>query len=912
MEMERNTEGKADAKVLSEIRISVRRLVEFILRHGDIDNRHQASPDNAMQEGSRIHRRIQRKMGAEYQAEVSLKYVLPADEYSLVVEGRADGIIHHKEQVTIDEIKGTYRDLAKMRAPLPLHLAQAKCYAYMYGVREGLKKIQVRLTYCNIISEELKYFYEDCSFAELESWFQGLLTAYKRWADCAWDWRHIRQSSIEGLPFPFPYREGQKELAANVYRTIYHGRKLFLEAPTGVGKTISTLYPAIQAMGRGMGDKLFYLTAKTITRTVAEETLHLLREKGLRMKSVILTARDKICFMEHADCNPEYCPYAKGHYNRINEAVFDLLTSQESFSREMIEMYAEKYQVCPFEMCLDMSLFADVVICDYNYLFDPHIYLKRFFGEAAKGEGMKGEIKKGGTASKEGAVGKGQPGKGTSGNYIFLIDEAHNLLERGREMYSALLWKEQMEDLCMEVEQTIMSENEEGDITVEKSDVSGQMTLEFAEEMTYKMTYMPENGPKTTEIKTQVSENGEKKRKMPGRRSIFVGQGYADKMVYQFKRCIQELLLLKRECSQYCIVNNLDAFVQYLIQLQGGMDDYLSEQEEVQLAVREQLLEFYFEVNHFLYVYDLIDDNYVIYTQLCQDGSFFVKLLCVNPGQNLKNCMLRGRSTILFSATFLPIQYYKKLLGGDREDYEVYARSIFQPEKRALLIASDVTSKYTRRSQGEYYNIARYIEEIVKNRHGNYMVFCPSYAFLKIIYEIYVDSFGREGRTCIMQSEAMSEAEREEFLAKFQRVPSGTGGSAKQDANEHILIGFCVLGGIFSEGIDLKNNSLIGVMIVGTGLPQVCDEREILKDYFNGSGEDGFDYSYRYPGMNKVLQAAGRVIRTVDDVGVIALLDERFLQFAYRRLFPLEWQQFETVTVDMVAKRVERFWDEWL
>ena len=509
-------------------------------------------------------------------------------------------------------------------------------------------------------------------------------------------------------------------------------------------------------------------------------------------------------------------------------------------------------------------------------------------------------------------MGKGQPGKGTSGNYIFLIDEAHNLLERGREMYSALLWKEQMEDLCMEVEQTIMSENEEGDITVEKSDVSGQMTLEFAEEMTYKMTYIPENGPKTTEIKTQVSENREKKRKMPGRRSIFVGQGYADKMVYQFKRCIQELLLLKRECSQYCIVNNLDAFVQYLIQLQGGMDDYLSEQEEVQLAVREQLLEFYFEVNHFLYVYDLIDDNYVIYTQLCQDGSFFVKLLCVNPGQNLKNCMLRGRSTILFSATFLPIQYYKKLLGGDREDYEVYARSIFQPEKRALLIASDVTSKYTRRSQGEYYNIARYIEEIVKNRHGNYMVFCPSYAFLKIIYEIYVDSFGREGRTCIMQSEAMSEAEREEFLAKFQRVPSGTGGSAKQDANEHILIGFCVLGGIFSEGIDLKNNSLIGVMIVGTGLPQVCDEREILKDYFNGSGEDGFDYSYRYPGMNKVLQAAGRVIRTVDDVGVIALLDERFLQFAYRRLFPLEWQQFETVTVDMVAKRVERFWDEWL
>ncbi len=949
MQKEQNTEGKADVMLSGEIRISVRGLVEFILRHGDIDNRHQAAPDNAMQEGGRIHRMIQRKMGAEYQAEVPLKWMLPTDDYVLVVEGRADGIIHHKEQVIIDEIKGTYRDLAKMRAPLPLHLAQAKCYAYMYGVREGLMKLQVRLTYCNIISEELRYFYEDCSFAELEEWFQGLLAAYRKWADYSWKWRHVRQSSIEGLPFPFPYREGQKELVTNVYRTIYHGRKLFLEAPTGVGKTISTIYPAIQAMGRGMGDKLFYLTAKTITRTVADETLHLLRKKGLRIKSVILTARDKICFMENADCNPEYCPYAKGHYDRINDAVFDLLTSQESFSREYIEEYARKHQVCPFEMCLDMSLYADVVICDYNYLFDPHIYLKRFFGETSKREGIRGETIKGETSKKEGTSDKTQSGKGASGNYIFLIDEAHNLLERGREMYSALLWKEQFAELRREIKQTILSENYEEGIKSKKSDVSGQMALGFEEEMTYKTTYMPEMIAETEKIKTYVSENeskapgfvsgdgrgeededdfiedngGKQKENVRshGGRSIFVRQGYADKMVYQLKRCNQELLILKRECPQYCLVSSLEAFVQNLMRLQAVMDDYLSEQEVVQLAVREQLLDFYFEVNHFLYIYDLLDDNYVMYTQLCQDGSFFVKLLCVNPGHNLKNCMLRGRSTILFSATFLPIQYYKKLLGGDKEDYEVYAQSVFHPAKRALLIASDVTSKYTRRSQGEYYNIARYIEEIVKNRHGNYMVFCPSYSFLHIIYELYVENFGREGRTCIIQNEAMSEAEREEFLARFQNAHSNIEVSAKEDVNavgrksedeENILIGFCVLGGIFSEGIDLKNDSLIGVMIVGTGLPQVCDEREILKDYFNQNGEDGFDYSYRYPGMNKVLQAAGRVIRTVDDVGVIALLDERFLQFAYRRLFPLEWQQFDIVTVDTVAKRVGRFWDEWL
>lgn len=302
-------------------------------------------------------------------------------------------------------------------------------------------------------------------------------------------------------------------------------------------------------------------------------------------------------------------------------------------------------------------------------------------------------------------------------------------------------------------------------------------------------------------------------------------------------------------------------------------------------------------------MYDLLDENYVKYTQLAEDGSFLLKLLCVNPKENLKKCMEKGRSTILFSATLLPIQYYKELLGGDPEDYEVYAQSVFHPSRRALLIAGDVTSKYTRRSEEEYGRIACYIEEIVKNRHGNYMVFCPSYAFLRTVYERYVDNYGGQGRECLLQDESMGETQREEFLARFH---------APSDGEEGVLIGFCVLGGIFSEGIDLKNDSLIGAMIVGTGLPQVSQEKEILKGYFDRNGEDGFGYAYRYPGMNKVLQAAGRVIRTVEDVGIVALLDERFLQPSYRRLFPREWEQFETVTVNTVAKRVERFWNEWL
>lgn len=916
--------GRPDS-MTTEIRVSVRGLVEFVLRHGDLDNRHQAAPEDAMQEGGKIHRKIQKRMGAEYQAEVSLKHILPSDEYVLVVEGRADGIIHQDNQVTIDEIKGTYRELARMREPQLLHLAQAKCYAYIYALQQNLENIRVRMTYCNLVSEELRYFHEDYTFEELEEWFRNLVSEYLKWSDYSWKWLGIRQTSINGLGFPFPYREGQKELVTNVYKTIYHKKKLYIEAPTGVGKTLSTIYPAVQAMGKGMGEKLFYLTAKTITRTVAEDALEILRKEGLRFKSVILTAKEKICFMEETECNPEYCPYARGHYDRINDAVFDMLTNEESFSRDRIEKYAHRHSVCPFEMCLDMSLFADAVIGDYNYLFDPHVYLKRFFADSSEGK------------------------------YIFLIDEAHNLLERGREMYSAMLYGDQFAELTEDIKKTIMSECKE---SAKKSGISGQMTLE----MTQVMTEMSKNeqseygkgensgligveigeGLRTEVIyledgiwrdaegayNSAVSEghgaggNGGNvggaagnavgaARRRCGGRSVLVRQGYGDKMIYQLGKCRQELLALGDECGYYRFLESVEAFVQNLLRLQATIDDYLAEPEEETLPVRDLLLDAYFAISHFLLIYDLLDENYVKYSLTNEEGDCMVKLFCVNPKENLKKCMGRGRSSILFSATFLPIQYYKELLGGQKEDYEVYAQSVFDPAKRGLFIARDVTSKYSRRSEEEYYKIACYIEEIVRCCQGNYMVFCPSYAFLRVIYETYAERFAGEDREYILQGEAMSETEREEFLARFQeasgdKVFRDSGGQTKRNRT---LVGFCVLGGIFSEGIDLKNDSLIGAVIVGTGIPQVGGEREILKEYFEANGENGFDYAYRYPGMNKVLQAAGRVIRTVEDTGVIALLDERFLQYTYRRLFPREWQSFEEVTVDTVAGSVKRFWE---
>ena len=801
-----------------QIKISVRNFVEFMLRSGDIDNRRHVGSENAMAEGGRIHRMIQRRMGSEYEAEVFLKYEEETPKYKLIIDGRADGVItlqkpsNLEEHVTIDEIKGTYRELERIKNPEPVHLAQAKVYAYIYGKKKGLENICVRMTYCNMDTEELKYFIEEYTVAELEAWFLHLVEGYKKWAQFQIDWREKRQESIKKVSFPYMYRKGQKELAASVYRTIYHKRKLFLEAPTGVGKTLSTVFPSVKALGEELGERIFYLTAKTITRTVAGQAFDLLRQKGLAFKTVILTAKEKICFMEECNCNPVDCPYAKGHFDRINDAIFELINEKDCFDRENIEKYAQKHRVCPFEFSLDCSLFADGIIGDYNYLFDPHVYLKRFFAE------------------------------GNAGNGIFLVDETHNLVERGRDMYSAVLVKEDFLELRKHV------------------------------------------------------------------------KPYSVKMEKQLEKCNRELLLLKRETERVKQWDSIESFVLALNRLATTISEYLENHDDS--PVRDKVLEFYFEISHFLLMYDGIDDDYVMYTQMADDGKFILKLFCVDPAKKLQACMAKGVSSILFSATLIPVQYYKKLLGGTKEDYEVYADSTFDSRKRALLIGSDVTSKYTRRNEEEYYRIASYIHNIVRERQGNYMIFFPSYSMMEKIYEIYRKYFNPfEETECILQKDFMSEEERENFLKHFTgnmhlniqeqiRLPI--------EIEEKSLLGFCVMGGIFSEGIDLKQDSLIGVIIVGTGLPLVCPEREILKNYFDAQDGNGFDYAYRYPGMNKVLQAAGRVIRTDEDIGIVALLDERFLQSSYTRLFPREWTDYKIVQESTVGRQVEKFWNEWL
>ena len=782
---------------LPVIRISVRNLVEFILREGDIDNRTGGGQDpENMQMGSRIHRKIQRQMGSDYQAEVPLKTEIVCDGFILKIEGRADGLIHTKEQVMVDEIKGVLRELDRVQEPAGIHLAQAKCYASMVAEQEEVDEIGVQMTYCQMETEEVKRFQYSYQSNELKVWFDEVIRQYKKWAKFQIEWRKARNASIKEIEFPFPYRKGQRDLAVSVYRTILRQKKLFIQAPTGVGKTISTVFPAVKAVGEELGEKIFYLTAKTITRTVAEQAFETLREQNLKFKVITLTAKEKICFCEETGCNPDDCPYAKGHFDRVNDAVYELLMQEDVMSREVLEAQARKHKVCPFEMALDVSTWVDGVICDYNYVFDPDARLRRFFAE------------------------------GGAGGYLFLIDEAHNLVERGRQMYSA--------ELCKE------------DFLAVKKLVKGE----------------------------------------------------APRFAKRLEACNKILLAMKKECENYKVLDNISHFGIQLMNVLSETDRYL--EECVDKEVRETVLDFYFQVRSFLNIYDGLDENYVVYTEYQENGRFVLKLFCVNPAANLQKCLDKGNSAVFFSATLLPIQYYKRLLSTEKDNYAVYIDSSFDTKKRLLMNGVDVSTRYAMRSREMYQRYATYIFRVVKAKIGNYLIFFPSYRFMEDVYQEFTQLLAsdEEEMELVIQQKHMDEEERENFLRAFEM------------GREKSLIGFGVLGGIFSEGIDLTNEKLIGTLIIGTGLPQVCNEREILKSYFDQKGLYGFDYAYRYPGMNKVLQAAGRVIRTEDDRGVILLLDERFQREKGKEIFPKEWADCERCRLDIVEEKIRLFWEK--
>ncbi|MBP3888809.1 MAG: ATP-dependent DNA helicase [Cellulosilyticum sp.] len=808
------------------VKISVRELVEFVLRQGSIKT--SVASNNRAVIGTLAHKKIQESMGANYEAEVRMVYERRIEDITFVIEGRADGVIRDLVSVTIDEIKTTTTPLEAIDENFnPLHWAQAKCYAYFYAKDKNLHEMQVRLTYYNIETKEIKHLQKAFPYGELQEFFEDVMRRYYKWIRFYMDWCKKRDGSLLELTFPFPsYRKGQRQVAVSVYKTIREGQKLFINAPTGIGKTISTLFPSLKAMGEGRGSKIFYLTAKTITRMVAEEGVIKLQKQGAELKSITLTAKDKICFCDKRQCHPDFCQWANGHYDRVDEAVYEIITKENLLTRELIEKYARRYQVCPFELALDLSVWADVVICDYNYIFDPNVGLKRFVDH---------------------------------NDFILLVDEAHNLVDRAREMYSAGISKKQV----LAVKKLLGREHSA--ITKELTKINEYL-------LDIRRTYIEDLG------------------------------------VYISKEAPKNLYTLLRRFL-------------------GACDKKLVQKGS---ELPNELLDLYFEAYNFNRCYELFDEHYICYAE--HNGSeVYMKQFCMDPSLAISEVTKNCKSTIFFSATLLPIDYFKDMLGG-KDEIAYNFESPFEERHALRMIAADVSTRYKDR-ESSLDKICDYIEEMMKSKKGHYMVFFPSYKYMTDTYEHFLQRYGigrnqsdytlsevksleeqalsnREKEinktieydvkdmmdypfTLYKQGTTMSEEEREDFLSHFEDTTKAT-------------LNFCVLGGIFSEGIDLTEDKLIGVAVVGVGIPQIGLERDLIKGYFDEVNKDGYHYAYTYPGMNKVLQAVGRLIRTEEDKGIILLIDDRYRNSLYQSMLPHYYEM--VYQPEAVSRRGESFW----
>lgn len=961
-------EKMTDEKMI--LKISVRGLVEFMLRSGSLELAGGRSDEASMAEGARIHRSLQKKEGAGYQAEVPLRIDLPVlasdpdlsvlrlaettgaaeesvapeenggDGYNTVLvrlEGRADGIYLRKDEEssqggtnpskkdsskkdslkidsstevlsktgssktdlsnddpaedglseenpqkkeagiwTIDEIK-TIRGALKPERPEEVHLAQARCYGRIYAEQQGLERIGIRMTYCSRLTGQVWYFYEEWTYEDLDSWFGDLIRSWLPWLGLRLSCRRTAIRTLREMQFPYVYRKGQFDLAAGVYRTIVHGRKLFLQAPTGTGKTLAVLFPSLKALGEGKAERIFYLTAKAVAGRAATEALTLLKERGLNIRSLVISSRDRICPLETVECTPAHCPRADGHYDRVNDALEDLLRRAgegDVMTAERISECARDHGVCPYELARDAVDFADVIICDYNYIFHPEAAFTTPFDRS-----------------------------------LLLIDEAHNLLDRARDMYSASLssrevrtfrrsvrdrqprlWKSMrgLVRVLGRLEKEAAGDGRgDGQVLAGEDRPERALVLEgWTEEKITK-----ESG--TKETGTQVTSTGE-----AGAGETSAGVISAGETGTAGTAAKEELLSALRETG--------DA-IRWILE-QDSKSRALQSAAGIETeGPGRDLLDFYFGISHFQKMLEEIDSHYIVYStgggRRRGGRGFELHLFCADPSGRVGSRMASYISTVLFSATFLPIQYYKGLLGGGPEDYEMYAPSSFPPERRKILIVKDVTSRYRDRSADNYERIAGAIGQAAACHPGNYMAFFPSYLFLENVLEAFRGLYGTSdqapaGISVLAQKPQMTDWERADFLQAFEEART-----------DRTLVGFCVMGGMFGEGIDLRDDRLIGTFVVGTGIPPVDPGRELLKRYFSDRGRAGYDFAYRFPGMNKVLQAAGRVIRTSTDTGVILLLDGRFGEAVNRGLFPAEWGDPPAVDSGTAARLVGEFWD---
>lgn len=772
------------------LQIGVRTLVEFTRRSGDLDMGFQR-PASAL-EGIRAHQKIQNSRPEGYCPEVAVSRQVETSRFILDISGRIDGVWSDSKKTTIEEIKSTGRDLEALKPEgHDLHWSQLKVYAWLYADQQGLSEVEGLLTYCRQGTGEILELRKTLLWEEINAFAAGLVEQYLVWAERMYDWRQMRDRSIRKLDFPYPaYRPGQRDMAVSVYRTVLNGGSLMIQAATGIGKTLAALFPVLKAMAEGRAEKCFYLTARTTGRAAAEAAFQKMREGGLRFRALTLTAKDKLCFLPEAACLPTECAFARGHYDRLNGALSAAMEA-EALTRRVVEALARRFQVCPFEFSLELALWADGIICDYNYAFDPRVHLRRFFQDS-------------------------------SDPYIFLVDEAHNLVDRSREMFSAELTKQPI----LDVRRSIRKE-------------------------------LPQLHRALGRVNRWMVDTRKSTEAMGGQQSDC--------------QAPDGLIPLLRSAS-------LDA------------ERWLVKNEMP--AWREALIDLYFSITNFLRTYESYGSAYA--TCYETDGrDLRTKLFCVDPSDQLREALNRARTVVFFSATLMPPSYFLDIFGCDPTTPVLRVPSPYATCQLRLLVDGR-TSTYFKERRSTCRTVAESIRAMVGGRKGNYLCFFPSYEYMEMVHEVFHSTYTR--LETLVQSRAMGEGEREAYLERFDRD------------NPDTLIGFAVMGGVFGEGIDLVGDRLSGAVVVGVGLPGLSPERELIRKYYAEKLAAGFEYAYQYPGMNRVLQAAGRVIRSGEDRGVVLLVDRRYRTPPYRKLFPEEWNPVMAANPASIARVVSTFW----
>jgi len=755
-----------------QLQLSVHDVVDFVLRTGDLDSR--IFNRSTMQVGTDMHRQYQQEKNIPgYHRELLLQGEYVDDDITFLISGKADGLFERQDTVVVEEVKTTIAELkAFHRQHEKWHLTQALFYGHMYAQLYGKSQIEVRLIYLHQVDEtrlEQSYTF---TLKEATRDLQAVIEEYAEFYRTILTQQAALKTALPSLHFPFKhFRQGQRDLAKYVYGISQKGGRLFVEAPTGIGKTMSTLFPMIKGLFTHH-EKVFYFTAKNSGKLAAVEALETLRKQGIPIRYVVITAKDKMSFCPKGKINPDDCLYARGYYDKIKDVLLEGLSQHQAFDQATIQALAEAHQVEPFELSLDLSLYVDVVIADYNYLFDPNAYLRRFFEDVQH-------------------------------PYAVLIDEAHNLVERSREMYSATL----TEGLLLQLNKA----TKKGASKAFRNRVS-RLTKSF-------QTLMAD-----VEDPTLVSVTP-------------------------------------------ALINQLDKF----------LVDAQLEMRTKRKSLADEAMDAYFKILRFFRLRELVGEHYRDWGSKEKDG-WQITFFCLDPSRYLNDITKRIHSVVFFSATLAPLDYYLPMLGADEKDARFILPSPFPREHFKVLLASGVNTTLKKRAS-THVEVALYLERLTEGKLGNYLIFFPSYQYLEAVKaELKL----AKDTVLIVQSKDMTTADREGFLNHFTMMPKST------------TIGLAVLGGIFSEGIDLVGDRLIGVGIVSVGLPQLSFARDLIAAFQSSRGHDGFTFAYVYPAINKVLQAMGRVIRSEEDRGVALLIDERFLREEYGAI-QQRYPQYEVV-----------------